>query len=223
MYILDEGTGTWDGSIRNAQNPTRRDIHTIRAGGFAAMQFEADNPGVWRKFRTTLHHHTSTTQTDTKNSLPLPRSLALVRRPRHERRVAARRHSANPQRHARDVRRLGLVQLTQRCRPDRCRLIAGWLAAARHSALLYPPTFHPPTTTTTLLFLMSLHIVLSLIDNRQFLESLISRFCFSITTQIPRGIFGRGGEEGWREREREIKKENVKKDETSRKRRICAS
>ncbi|KAM0694950.1 hypothetical protein Q7P36_005306 [Cladosporium allicinum] len=47
MYILDEGTGTWDGSIRNAQNPARRDIQTIRAGGFAAMQFEADNPGVW--------------------------------------------------------------------------------------------------------------------------------------------------------------------------------
>lgn len=59
MYILDEGTGTWDGSIRNAQNPARRDIQTIRAGGFAALQFEADNPGVWRKFHSpSLHRST---------------------------------------------------------------------------------------------------------------------------------------------------------------------
>lgn len=47
MYVLDEGMGTWDGSIRNQQNPARRDIQTIRASGFAALQFEADNPGVW--------------------------------------------------------------------------------------------------------------------------------------------------------------------------------
>jgi hypothetical protein len=47
MYILDEGDGTWDGSIRNQQNPARRDVQTIRAGGFAAIQFEADNPGIW--------------------------------------------------------------------------------------------------------------------------------------------------------------------------------
>ena len=47
MYILDDGDGTWDGSTRNQQNPARRDIHTIRAGGFAALQFEADNPGIW--------------------------------------------------------------------------------------------------------------------------------------------------------------------------------
>lgn len=64
MYVLDEGTGTWDGSIRNRQNPTRRDIQTIRAGGFAALQFEADNPGVWRKSfpyhpETTKHQLTS--------------------------------------------------------------------------------------------------------------------------------------------------------------------
>jgi hypothetical protein len=87
MYILDEGTGTWDGSIRNRQNPARRDIQTIRAGGFAAMQFEADNPGVWRKFFF-LSPHNHTASTDNQISFPLPRSLALVRRPRHERRLA---------------------------------------------------------------------------------------------------------------------------------------
>lgn len=47
MYVLDEGEGSWDGSTTNPSNPTRRDIQTIRANGFAALQFEADNPGVW--------------------------------------------------------------------------------------------------------------------------------------------------------------------------------
>lgn len=70
MYVLDEGTGSWDGSIRNRQNPTRRDIHTIRAGGFAALQFEADNPGVWRKFPSSNHHHqTSVTKSLTYKQL----------------------------------------------------------------------------------------------------------------------------------------------------------
>lgn len=48
MYVLDEGTGTWDGStIVNAQNPQRRDVQLMQPNGYIAMQYDADNPGVW--------------------------------------------------------------------------------------------------------------------------------------------------------------------------------
>ena len=29
MHILQEGYGTWDGSIVNARNPARRDVHDL--------------------------------------------------------------------------------------------------------------------------------------------------------------------------------------------------
>lgn len=38
---------TWDGTIINPENPTRRDTVIIPPYGFAALQFEMDNPGVW--------------------------------------------------------------------------------------------------------------------------------------------------------------------------------
>lgn len=47
FYVLHEGTGTWDGTVTNPDNPMRRDIQIVPAHGHVAFQFEADNPGVW--------------------------------------------------------------------------------------------------------------------------------------------------------------------------------
>lgn len=49
MYILHEGDGlTWDGTITNPENPQRRDVQQVRAGGHMVMQFDSnENPGVW--------------------------------------------------------------------------------------------------------------------------------------------------------------------------------
>lgn len=45
----------WDGTLMgNRQNPTRRDTQILPALGFVALQFNADNPGVWP-----LHCHTA--------------------------------------------------------------------------------------------------------------------------------------------------------------------
>ncbi|KXL41948.1 hypothetical protein M433DRAFT_59630 [Acidomyces richmondensis BFW] len=38
---------TWDGAVINPANPTRRDGIIIPPYGFAALQLELDNPGVW--------------------------------------------------------------------------------------------------------------------------------------------------------------------------------
>lgn len=127
MYILDEGAGVWDGSTRNAGNPARRDIQTIRASGFAALQFEADNPGVWRKFSpssTSFQTLKRPTQLTIPRSLPLSRRMAPVRRPGDERHVPTGRHPPHPRQHLpRDLRGLGVVQRPQRRRPDRRRLV----------------------------------------------------------------------------------------------------
>lgn len=37
----------WSGSVINPSSPMRRDVQIIPAGGYMALQFEADNPGVW--------------------------------------------------------------------------------------------------------------------------------------------------------------------------------
>ncbi|WYZ39515.1 hypothetical protein EsH8_III_001429 [Colletotrichum jinshuiense] len=49
MYILHEGPGlTWDGTITNPENPQRRDVQQVRAGGHMVFQFDAsENPGTW--------------------------------------------------------------------------------------------------------------------------------------------------------------------------------
>ena len=49
VYILNVGdAGTvWDGSIINPSNPMRRDTQIIPAFGYAAIMFEATNPGIW--------------------------------------------------------------------------------------------------------------------------------------------------------------------------------
>ncbi|KAK5119386.1 hypothetical protein LTR85_007742 [Meristemomyces frigidus] len=38
---------TWNGSVVNPSNPMRRDTIIIPPYGYAALQFELDNPGVW--------------------------------------------------------------------------------------------------------------------------------------------------------------------------------
>ena len=48
MFVLSEGTGTWDGTTQgNSSNPARRDVQLIRPGGYIAIQVDADNPGIW--------------------------------------------------------------------------------------------------------------------------------------------------------------------------------
>jgi len=53
MFVLAEGYGRWDGSIVNAQNPLRRDVHFMPPAqdnstpSYMVFQIEADNPGVW--------------------------------------------------------------------------------------------------------------------------------------------------------------------------------
>lgn len=47
MFILAVGKGEWDGQVRRAENPARRDVAVVPAGGHLVVQMEADNPGVW--------------------------------------------------------------------------------------------------------------------------------------------------------------------------------
>ncbi|KAF4632077.1 hypothetical protein G7Y89_g6052 [Cudoniella acicularis] len=47
-FVLNVGTGTWDGkTIIRQNNPQRRDVQMLPAGGFIVIQFEQDNPGAW--------------------------------------------------------------------------------------------------------------------------------------------------------------------------------
>lgn len=47
MQILSSGLGYWDGSIVNPENPTRRDTWSLPPAGYAVMQWDLNNPGVW--------------------------------------------------------------------------------------------------------------------------------------------------------------------------------
>ncbi|KAG9236721.1 Cupredoxin [Amylocarpus encephaloides] len=47
MFVLASGPGTWDGKIVNPNNPQRRDVHILPAGGHMVLQVTADNPGAW--------------------------------------------------------------------------------------------------------------------------------------------------------------------------------
>jgi hypothetical protein len=83
MWVLAEGTGTWDGTITNPNNPQRRDVQILPPGlpgnpGYIVIQINADNPGVWPFVsclpRSILFH--------SPDIVPaLPHCMARVRRP----------------------------------------------------------------------------------------------------------------------------------------------
>ena len=52
FWVLAEGTGDWDGTITNPQNPQRRDTQLMPAGStsvpsYLVLEWNTDNPGVW--------------------------------------------------------------------------------------------------------------------------------------------------------------------------------
>ncbi|RDW60551.1 hypothetical protein BP6252_11934 [Coleophoma cylindrospora] len=51
FYVLGTGTGTYDQTVNAAgldyNNPTRRDVAMLPAGGWLAIAFQTDNPGAW--------------------------------------------------------------------------------------------------------------------------------------------------------------------------------
>lgn len=48
VLAVGSNGAVWDGSsIVNPSNPMRRDVQIVPAGGFVALHFAADNPGVW--------------------------------------------------------------------------------------------------------------------------------------------------------------------------------
>ncbi|KIX04178.1 uncharacterized protein Z518_07732 [Rhinocladiella mackenziei CBS 650.93] len=47
MFVLNEGVGSWNGTVVNPSNPTRRDVQLLQPSGYIAIQIDADNPGVW--------------------------------------------------------------------------------------------------------------------------------------------------------------------------------
>lgn len=49
FFVLSVGPQdtVWNGNTVNPDNPMRRDVQIIPSGGYAALQFEGDNPGVW--------------------------------------------------------------------------------------------------------------------------------------------------------------------------------
>src|SRR5690606_1885890 len=55
MYILAQGSGEWDGVVKNPENPTRRDTFVVPgalppnsgANQYFVFQIDGDNPGTW--------------------------------------------------------------------------------------------------------------------------------------------------------------------------------
>lgn len=59
FFVLNEGHGTWDGTIINPSNPQRRDVQLLQNGtaadpGYVVLEWYQDNPGIWP-----LHCHIS--------------------------------------------------------------------------------------------------------------------------------------------------------------------
>jgi FtsP/CotA-like multicopper oxidase with cupredoxin domain len=59
FWVLNEGVGTWDGTVVNPSNPQRRYTHIIQPGSptaptYAVFEWNQDNPGIWP-----FHCHTS--------------------------------------------------------------------------------------------------------------------------------------------------------------------
>lgn len=47
MYVLASGTGAWDGTITNPNNPQRRDVQQIQGLGHIVVQFDPTHAGFW--------------------------------------------------------------------------------------------------------------------------------------------------------------------------------
>ena len=53
FWVLEEGFGTWDGTVTNAKNPIRRDVQFLQKAqdtstpSYTVLQYNLDNPGVW--------------------------------------------------------------------------------------------------------------------------------------------------------------------------------
>jgi FtsP/CotA-like multicopper oxidase with cupredoxin domain len=47
FFVLGAGTGSYDSSALNLNNPPRRDTALMPGSGWLAVGFETDNPGVW--------------------------------------------------------------------------------------------------------------------------------------------------------------------------------
>lgn len=47
FFVLSSGPGVWDGTIVNPNNPQRRDVQMLEAGGYVVLQMTSDNPGAW--------------------------------------------------------------------------------------------------------------------------------------------------------------------------------
>lgn len=58
FYVHDIGDGIWNGTMRNPENPMRRDTQIVPALGYAVIQMEADNPGVWPFHCVSVSCHT---------------------------------------------------------------------------------------------------------------------------------------------------------------------
>jgi len=89
MYILATGTGMWDGTVTNPQNPQRRDVHLLPNApsttdpAYIVVQIDADNPGVW-PFHCHIAWHVSAglyinileRPNDIKKSMSIPSTAA---------------------------------------------------------------------------------------------------------------------------------------------------
>ncbi|KAJ9614470.1 hypothetical protein H2200_002607 [Cladophialophora chaetospira] len=82
MYVLNQGSGRWDGTAVNPSNPMRRDVVQVLPSGYVAFQIVANNPGVW-PFHCHIAWHASQgmyvnfmTRTDLLPSVQIPSSVS---------------------------------------------------------------------------------------------------------------------------------------------------
>jgi hypothetical protein len=47
VKVLAQGHGSWDGTIVNPENPTRRDTQMAPALGYIVIEMDVDRPGLW--------------------------------------------------------------------------------------------------------------------------------------------------------------------------------
>lgn len=97
----------WDGKVTNQKNPARRDVAQLMANSYIVLQWNQDNPGIWREY--TLSVVLSMTRSLTmKISPPLPHRMAPIGRLCLDRPRASRgARGQNAQRAARHLRWLG--------------------------------------------------------------------------------------------------------------------